>query len=99
MAGEDAYPLASAPSGELCSGAATTAQRITAIVGALFEAGLALDAMRQTIESDYGSGRAGAAGAALETAIRDLRSLAVTLGSGVRPCTVPAGYGEAGGRR
>jgi hypothetical protein len=59
-----------------------TSERISAIVYRLFEAGLALDSMQHSLESEYGKRRAGAAGAALEAAICDLRSLAITLEAG-----------------
>jgi hypothetical protein len=47
----------------------------------LFQAGLALDAMQQATQSAYEKGRAGAAAAALNSAVRDLRSLSITLGA------------------
>jgi hypothetical protein len=47
----------------------------------LFQAGLALDAMQQATQSAYEKGRAGAAAAALNSAVRDLRTLSITLGA------------------
>lgn len=87
MSGEDTYESAAWLSGTLREGAMVTSERISAIVHRLFQAGLALDSMWQSIGTDYGKRRADAAGVALEAAICDLRSLAITLEAGVAPST------------
>jgi hypothetical protein len=48
-------------------------------VARLFEAGLALDAVQHAAATEYCRSRAAAAGAALDDAVRELRTLAVEL--------------------
>jgi hypothetical protein len=82
--------------------AARTSDSIRAIVYHLHRAGLAVDAMRESIESAHGLRRADAADLALNMAIRDLRTLATTMeremalipvrspfADGVGPCRLP----------
>ena len=53
--------------------------QITAVVSLLFDAGLALNSIQGSLMSDHDTQRASDAVAALDDAVRQLRSLAVAL--------------------
>lgn len=52
---------------------------LNAVVSHVFQAGLALDALQRSAETDYGKARAAAAVAALDEALCELRNLATAL--------------------